>query len=268
MNRILLFLGIFLLSAFFEAAAQDTVKVVSYNIFNAQHPDKNGESTLKGISDFILKEDPDFVSLQEVDSATHRLAKLNGGRFFSLADSLAELTDMYSNFGKAISFDGGSYGIAMLSRQPVKARKVVLPNPKEGESRVLLIAEISIDLEKKMIFAATHFDHQHKENRLEQVDAVNEFLFAEKRNMPVIFAGDLNFEPDSEEYQKMQKYWTDTIIQKKDKHSYTYPINNPSKRIDYVFTTPAQKWEVISHRTLKLPYSDHLPVVTRLVLHD
>ncbi len=111
-------------------------------------------------------------------------------------------------------------------------------------------------------------DHQHKENRLQQVETVNKFLFNEKRNLPVILAGDLNFEPESDEYRKMQKRWTDTAIYGKDKRNYTYPTEDPRKRIDYVFTTPSQKWEVISHRTPKLPYSDHLPVVTQLVLHE
>lgn len=265
MNRVLLFLGIFLVSALSEVAAQDTLKVITYNIFNAQHPDKDGESTLKEIANFISEEDPDFVALQEVDSATNRLAKLNDNRYFSLADSLAELTNMHASFSKAIGFDGGDYGIAMLSRRPVNARKVQLPNPKEGEPRVLLTAEISIALEKKMIFAATHLDHQYKENRLQQVDVVSELLL-HKNNVPIILAGDFNFEPDSKAYQTIQKYWVDTALE--DEHpDFTYPTNNPSRRIDYVFVSPSKRWEITSYRTHNLPYSDHLPVVTRLVLH-
>ena len=266
MSRILLCVGIFLLCAFPEVAAQDTLKVISYNIFNAQHPDNRGASILAEIADFISDENPDLVALQEVDSATHRLAKLNGGRYFSLADSLAERTGMHASFGKAIDFDGGGYGIAMLSRKPMVAQKVQLPNPKEGEPRVLLTAEFSTDSGRKVIFAATHFDHQYQENRLQQVDVVNELL-QEKNELPVILAGDLNFEPNSEEYQMVQEYWRDTAMEGVNTLAFTYPANDPARRIDYVFVSSSQRWEVISHRTPNLSYSDHLPVITRLVLH-
>jgi endonuclease/exonuclease/phosphatase family metal-dependent hydrolase len=266
MNRIFLVLGIFLLSAFSEVAAQDTLRVVSYNIFNAQHPNKNGESTLQQIAKFISDEEPDFVALQEVDSATHRLAKLNGGRYFNLADSLAKLTNMYSNFGKTIAFDGGGYGIAILSRQPMAAQKNALPNPKAGEPRVLLTADFNTDAGKKVTFAVTHLDHQHKENRLQQVAIINK-IFSKKKEIPIVLAGDFNFEPGSEEYYIMQEYWIDTVLKNENKPDFTYPSNNPTRRIDYVWVAPLQQWEVISYRTPKLPYSDHLPVVTRLVLH-
>ncbi|WP_176466299.1 endonuclease/exonuclease/phosphatase family protein [Aliifodinibius salipaludis] len=254
------------MSAFSEVIAQDTLKVITYNIFNAQHPDNRGESTLADIADFISDEGPDFVALQEVDSATHRLATLNGGRYFSLADSLAERTGMHANFGKALDFDGGGYGIAILSRKPMSTQKVTLPNPKGGEPRVLLTANFDTDSGKKLILATTHFDHQHKENRQQQVDAVNELLL-QKNKPPVILAGDFNFEPDLEAYQIMQKYWVDTAIEGAGAPAFTYPTNDPSRRIDYVFVTPSQRWEILSQEPPKLPYSDHLPVVTRLVLH-
>lgn len=266
MIRILLFLGIFVLSGVQEVVGQDTLKIISYNIFNAQHPEKKGESTLKEITDFISEEAPDFVGLQEVDSATHRLAKLNGGRYFSLPDSLAENTGMHAIFGKSIAFDGGSYGIALLSRQPVDARKVILPNPEDGEPRVLLIAELRTGLRKNMIFAATHLDHQYKENRLQQVNAVNELLL-QKQESPVILAGDFNFDPNSEAYQTIQKYWIDTALESDSQPDFTYPTNDPTKRIDYIFVAASQRWEVLSYTTPKLLSSDHLPVVTRLVLH-
>ncbi|MEL7832531.1 endonuclease/exonuclease/phosphatase family protein [Fodinibius sp. Rm-B-1B1-1] len=265
-NSALLCLGIFLLSAFSEVIAQDTLKVVSYNIFNAQHPDNRGESTLADITDFISEVDPDFVALQEVDSATHRLAKLNGGRYFSLADSLAKRTEMHATFGKALDFDGGGYGIAVLSRKPINTQKVQLPNPKAGEPRVLLTAKFSADSGNSLVFAATHFDHQYQENRLQQVEAIHKLL-REKKELPVILAGDFNFEPSSEEYDMMQEYWRDTAIEAVNAPAFTYPANDPARRIDYVFVSPSQRWEVLSHRTPNLPYSDHLPVVTRLVLH-
>ncbi len=266
MSRVLLCLGIFLLSVFAEVTAQDTLKVISYNIFNAQHPDENGESTPSEIADLILDEDPDVVALQEVDSATHRLAKLNGGHYFSLADSLAERTGMHANFGKALDFDGGGYGIAMLSRKPLSTQKITLPNPKKGEPRVLLTTDFSTDSGKKVTFAATHFDHQYQENRLQQVGTVNELL-RQGQGAPVILAGDFNFEPDSEEYQSIKKYWIDTALERDTDPDFTYPTNDPTRRIDYIFVTSSQRWEVLSHQTPSLLYSDHLPVVTRLVLH-
>lgn len=268
MNRALalLFLGIFSLSSFSEVTAQDTLKVVSYNIFNAQHPDKNGESTLKEIADFISEEDPDFVALQEVDSATHRLAKLNGGRYFSLADSLAERTGMHASFGKALDFDGGGYGIAMLSRKPINTQKVQLPNPKDGEPRVLLTTKLSTDTGQKLIFAATHLDHQYEENRLRQVDVFNELLL-KKNKLPVILAGDFNFEPGDTGYRAMDEKWIDVADQQQENIQPTYPAGNPKKRIDYIWLSKNVDWKLLDYQIYDVDYSDHLPVVAMLVVY-
>ncbi len=92
----------------FCAGGQDTLTVMSYNIYHAENPETE-ESTLQEIGGFISNIQPDFVALQEVDNRTHRLAKINNKRSFSLTDSLAERTSMSGYFSKAIDFDGGEH---------------------------------------------------------------------------------------------------------------------------------------------------------------
>ena len=267
MSRILLCLGIFLISAFPKVAAQDTLKVISYNIFNAQHPDNRGESTLADIADFILDEDPDLVALQEVDSATHRLAQLNRGRYFSLADSLAHCTGMHVQFGKAIAFDGGAYGLAVLSRKPVNIKKVWLPNPKEGEPRVLLTSAFNTESGRTVTFAATHLDHQYPTNQMAQVKAINNIFSGQ--NSAAILAGDLNFEPSSKEYDRLSYQWLDAGLKSSSgqQPADTFPSQNPTKRIDYVWLSNNARWKVLSYKTPDVTFSDHRPVVAKIVLH-
>ncbi len=92
--------------------AQDTLTVMSYNIYHGEQAYEEGRGNLKDVAALIYEIDPDFVALQEVDEMTGRLAALNNGKPFSLVDSLAKLTDMHGYFGKAINYDGGGYGAA------------------------------------------------------------------------------------------------------------------------------------------------------------
>lgn len=245
-------------------AQQDTLTVMSYNIYHAEDSQDAGKSTVQEIADLIIDIAPDFVSLQEVDSRTNRLAILHNGHSFSLADSLAQLTAMTSYFGKALDFDGGGYGVAILSRESFEFKKIKLPNPQEGESRILLYVNAQLDSGASLFFAATHLDHQHDSNRLTQVEAINQ-RFAELEK-PIILAGDFNFVPGTKEYKKMDARWIDVAQYVNDLDS-TYPTENPEKRIDYIWLSKNVDWEVINYQVYDVDYSDHLPVVAKVVVH-
>ena len=249
------------------AVAQDTLTVMTYNIYHAESALKSGNSTLEEIAKFTSAQNPDFVALQEVDSTTRRLAEVNDGRFFGLADSLAKLTKMIGYFGKAIDFQGGGYGIAILSKKAGDVRKVKLPNPQSGEPRVLLKLHAKTNSGRSIIFAGTHLDHQYKQNRLAQVGAIRK-LFSNHQG-PVILAGDFNFEPESMGYDRMQESWLDAarLFSNKVKPALTYPTENPEKRIDYIWLTKNVNWQVLEYETTDVGYSDHLPVMTKIVIN-
>lgn len=250
-----------------SAVAQDTLTVMTYNIYHAESATNYGNSTLKDIAQFIVAKNPDFVALQEVDSTTTRLAEINDGRFFGLADSLAKLTNMIGYFGKTIDFQGGGYGIAILSKKAGDVRKVKLPNPQNGEPRVLLTLQSKTNSGRSLVFANTHLDHKHEENRLAQVKAINASL--SDNNMPVILSGDFNFESDSKGYNIMQESWLDAsrLFSDKVQLALTYPSENPEKRIDYIWLSKNVGWEVLDYETPDVRFSDHLPVVAKVIIN-
>lgn len=258
-------LGIFWMVTFSLATSQDTLTVMSYNIYHAEQAYDEGESSLQHIADLINKEEPDFVALQEIDEMTERLAALNNGYSFSLTDSLANMTNMTGYFGKAIDYGGGGYGVALLSKEALKSQKVDLPNPGDGESRVLLFIEAQTESGQPFIFGGTHLDHQFPENKTAQVQAVNEYF--SNRKIPMLLGGDFNFTPDLEQYTQMQKQWIDAAMLFSGEADPTIPAEDPNRRIDYFFLSKNCRWEVLDLRAIKVEYSDHLPVIATVVIH-
>jgi len=265
-SKNLLLCCLFCLGVSTGAVGQDTLTIMTYNIYHGENPAMPGKSTVREIGRFIADQNPDFVALQEIDSATTRLSEVNTGCSFGLADSLAKLTDMEAYFGKAINFQGGGYGIAILSKRPVKVKKIKLPNPEEGEPRLLLKGRAKTESGHSLIFAATHLDHQYKRNRLTQIEAINKTFSESSR--PVILAGDFNFSPDSEGYTAMQEKWQDAATESAvDMAGLTYPTANPEKRIDYIWLSKRDNWKIIDYETPDIDLSDHLPVVAKVVLY-
>jgi endonuclease/exonuclease/phosphatase family metal-dependent hydrolase len=265
---LLLFYATFWLGISASSKAQDTLTVLSYNIYHAESSQEAGKSMLQEIGQFIADQDPDFVALQEVDSATTRLAEINNDRSFGLADSLAKLAGLHAYFGKAISFDGGRYGIAILSKHKFDTHTVKLPNPRQGEHRVMVILEGKTSWGSSIKFVGTHLDHQYKENRLAQIKAIKEKISGHES--AVILAGDFNFEPQSEEYQRLENQWLDAGWEYANKFApaFTYPSESPEKRIDYIWLSNNTKWEVLEYKTPDIRYSDHLPVVAKVVVYS
>lgn len=265
MVKFIFLVGIFWMISCSPATAQDTLTVMSYNIYHAEQAYDEGKSSLQDIAALINKEQPDYVALQEIDEMTERLAELNEGNPFSLTDSLAELTTMNGYFGKTIGYGGGGYGIGLLSKKTLKAQKVLLPNPRNGEQRAFLFIEAQTESGQPLIVGGTHLDHQFPENKTAQVQAVNEY-FSNKK-IPVLLGGDFNFTPDSEQYTQMQKQWTDAAILFDGEPEPTIPAEDPDRRIDYFFLSKNYRWEVLDLRTIKVEYSDHLPVIAIVVIH-
>nr|WP_315823812.1 endonuclease/exonuclease/phosphatase family protein [Paraflavitalea speifideiaquila] len=114
---------------------------MSYNIHHANPPSKAGVIDLDAIAAVINKYKPDVVALQEVDVNTKR-SGLNE------AFLLAQKTKMNFYFARAIDYDGGQYGVAILSKYALSGG-FTLPLPtlagSNGEPRVLASAHIEVN---------------------------------------------------------------------------------------------------------------------------
>ena len=115
-NLLFIFAALFI----FSAQAQNTLKLMSYNIKNANGMDN--VCNFQRIANVINNTSPDVVAIQEVDSMTNR-----SGQKYVLGE-IAERTQMHGYFAPAIDYDGGKYGIGLLTKQvPLRLQSLPLP---------------------------------------------------------------------------------------------------------------------------------------------
>ena len=258
LRRLFLSLLALSFSAGFLAGAEPplTLRVLTYNIHHGEGADQKFD--LDRIAKVIQSAKPDLVALQEVDQATQRSSQGD-----QLA-RLAELTGLRPAYGKAMDFQGGGYGVGVLSRFPIKeSRTHPLPAGKGTEPRVVLETIIRIvESGPDLRFLVTHVDHRSDPTaRAAQIARIRE-LFPPNAsdNLTAILAGDLNATPDSEVIRSLGADWTDSAAAQ---HFLTCPADSPKVKIDYILFRPATAWRVIETRALNEPIaSDHLPVLT------
>lgn len=234
------------------------IRVLSYNIHHGEGTD--GKIDLERIAKVIRSAEPDLVALQEVDRGVRRTAGADQPK------ELARLAEMKVIFERNITYQGGDYGNAVLSRLPVKRHKNhALPSHYKGEQRGVLEVELELPDEKSpLLFLATHLDYRPDDKeRLASAKKIEELL-ADRPDTPAILAGDLNATPDSEVLKLFAKTWQ---VPKTTEKTLTYPSQDPKKHIDYVLFRPANRWKVIEVRVLEETVaSDHRPILIVLEL--
>jgi endonuclease/exonuclease/phosphatase family metal-dependent hydrolase len=167
-------------------------------------------------------------------------------------------------FERNITFQGGDYGNAVLSRLPVASwRNVPLPSHYEGEQRGALVLELTAPGDLPLRFIATHFDSRPDDaERLDSVKTL-EAIVAEKPDVPTLLAGDLNARPDSRTLAALSPHWAGAGGAPLP----TFPSAQPTRQIDYVLARPAKRWKVVESRVLDEPIaSDHRPLLVVLEL--
>ncbi len=230
------------------------LRILCYNIHHGRGTDDKVD--LLRLAKVIRAADPDLVALQEVDQKTKRT---NG---VEQTAELARLTDLYGRFGRAIDYQGGEYGQAILSRFPLGTSSIhQLPGEPEREQRIAF--EVRLNLaDQECSFVTTHLHHQQDKLRQRQATKLNE-LFAEVVR-PVILAGDFNATPESQPMALLRKHWQ---IATSDPKLLTYPSEKPTKQIDYILYRPTQRFEVLEAKVIDEPLaSDHRPVLAVLRL--
>lgn len=212
------------------------IKVLSFNILHGATT--QGNFDLDAIAKVIIDADPDLVALQEVDFKTKR------AKGYDLATELGWRTKLAPLFGRAMPYDGGEYGEAVLSKFTfLQSRAVNLPYSPGNEPRTALEITTLLPSGDTIAFIGTHLDHLNEDtDRVLQARELNRVFM--KNTIPTILVGDLNDIPGSRAMNILEEYWTPSYNMENPLP--TFPSTNPNKKIDYVLFSPSSRWRVLS----------------------
>ncbi|MGV3509204.1 MAG: endonuclease/exonuclease/phosphatase family protein [Sphingobacteriaceae bacterium] len=239
------------------------VRVMTYNIHIGNPPSKpSNYRDLNAIAEVIKTQKPDLVALQEVDVNTSR-----SGVNVDQANELAKLTGMHVFYTKAIDFDGGQFGDAVLSRYPIlESKRYELPVTTQlgGETRSVAIVTVETN-GIKFQFASTHLDHLSNEgNRVLQATELNKVV--KDLKLPLIIAGDMNASPTSNPINILKQELTWGC---KSSCPFTFPATGAKSTLDYIFVSNTSKFIFRTYNILNETYaSDHLPVIADIELKN
>jgi endonuclease/exonuclease/phosphatase family metal-dependent hydrolase len=224
------------------------VRAVTWNIHHA------GPRGLGAIAEALRAQDADLIALQEVDMGCAR----SGGVL--QAQALGEALGMSWGFCRAIPFDGGDYGVALLVKphlvggRPLRVTTFRLPGgrlPGE-EPRVLLGARAG-----GLRVFVTHLD-LFEEVRRHQTEAIRAALSSNSR---VVLLGDFNESPQGPAVRRLVEMglrdaWSEAHAAERT----TAPPDRPQERIDLVLLGPGAG-PAFGARAVETDASDHPLVV-------
>jgi endonuclease/exonuclease/phosphatase family metal-dependent hydrolase len=236
-------------------AANHSLRVMTYNIHVGVGMDK--QLDLPRIAGVINGQHPDLVGLQEVDRGVTRTQRID-----EIAE-LAKLTRMDYAFAFNLRYQGGQYGVAILSRFPIMATDHRLyQNMREAERRGVIRAEVRVH-GHLLTFVTTHLDYQYDDGRLFEAQQLLSGLKEVKG--PMIVVGDFNDTPAGRAYQLMRYQFGDAWIESRGaEEGFSYPADKPAKRIDYIFFRATDRVRTKRAWIVKTQASDHVPVVADL----
>jgi endonuclease/exonuclease/phosphatase family metal-dependent hydrolase len=227
--------------------AGETLRLLSYNLQHGMGMDHKVD--LVRVAAYIKEQKPDIVFLQEIDKNCTRTGKVDQ------AAELGKLTEMKAVFAKFMDFQGGEYGMAVLTKLPVvNSLTVVLPAGAERRSSAVVTVQTAGG---PLTVADVHF-YETEAQRLAQAKALVTALGDEKS--PAILCGDFNSEPDDAVMKWLATQFH--MPKKQGALQATWPSDKPVNHIDHVLFRPASAWTVKEYRVLEEKMlSDHRPVI-------
>jgi len=232
-----------------DASAQttDTLRILAYNTHHGEGMD--GVLDLDRIGRVINSVAPDLVALQEIDRFAERTGVVDQ------ANEYGDLTGMTPLFGDFMDYQGGHYGMALLSRFPIlSSTNHRLPDGAEPRSALAATVRMP-NSGREVVFSGIHF-YRTEEERLAQAEALRDALSDEEGI--VILAGDFNSLPGT---PVMDLLAIDFTVVEKEGPSFTFPADAPEREIDFVLVRPTDSFRVLEHRVLDEDVaSDHRPI--------
>lgn len=249
------------------------VKLISYNIEYCEgipgkwyqyfkfwkifFPPKNLD---KKIINALRKIKPDILTLIEVDTGSLRSRGKDEVRFIEKELGLKSFAEKvkYPLNGWLKLFHHlpilGKQANAIISR--FKLENVKYHVLHEGTKRMVI--ETTVKCPQKVTLLAAHLA-LGKKARARQINEL--ITIVNKIKNPVILMGDFNTFNGKEELQRLMRetHLKDQIALDKKSIPFTEPAWHPSKRLDYILTSPQIK--VRKYSILHFSFSDHLPLM-------
>lgn len=226
------------------------VRVASYNIRHGAGTDNRLD--LDRTAALLQNIQADVIGLQEVDCQCQRSEGVDQVTF------LGEQLGMESAFGSFMDYQGGRYGMGMLSRYPI-LRTEEIRLPKGNEPRVALACEIQLPNQSKITAVNVHFDWVADDRlRFAQAQKLAEYLSELKT--PYLLMGDFNDVRKSRTLELLSQNCLN--LEKPEDDRLTFSSTEPAREIDFILASPAARWKQESCRVLDAPKtSDHRPVL-------
>ena len=235
------------LTLIFPSLIADELRLVAYNIHHGEGMD--GKLDLERIARVIAAEKPDLVALQEVDKGCKRSGSIDQ------AAKLAEFLKMDHRFGKFMDYQGGEYGMAVLSRFPIE-KTVIHKLPKGAEPRIALEVVVkSPGWPGKFSFVGIHNDWIKEPLRVRQIVVLRDGL--KDRMHPVILAGDFNAKPESDSLLKLEKSGWKML---REGRKNTWSAAEPKVEIDFFFSKGLPPFQFQDKVIAEKIASDHRPI--------
>ncbi len=269
--------AILLLAGINAAAAQDSLKIITYNL-QGMKPGTDPQERLFHTIQYLKILNPDIIGLQEINET------LTGGGVDNQARVIADSLGAY--FGVTyhyyISYTHLSWNnqfkeyIGIISKHPVEQSGFQQLVPGVFPRKVVW-NHINTPL-GKINFFNTHLDFNSTATRVQQVQQVMGYVDQTENAVPAlasVLTGDFNDTPGSQPILLLTATGTDTFFidtyyaANPALPGYTVPAQAPSSRIDYIFYKNTGQLMIDTSRVImNQPYngtnycSDHLGVMT------
>ena len=172
----------------FMEKEEGKVRIASFNIAAGKIPDV--DSMRKQLEKYNV----DIAGLQEVDKNT-------GRNPYDMLEAIQG--DVYTDtfYSKAIDYQGGEYGIGMISKVPLAEETTTMLESGGNEQRVYQRAAVEID-GHKVAFYNTHLSYEDTELRHRQMNTIKEAMDADPMEYKIL-TGDFNTDQYREEFEEV-----------------------------------------------------------------
>lgn len=250
------------------------LKFIQVNIFKGKY--------LNDLVGFLKKENPDFVSMQEVTYGWPNLEVNQSINIFEFLKKELGYFGVFVNDATFIDHPDALHGNAVLSRHPISnSQRVVLKAFRPLSDEDFVDSNLFPDWPRSMLDATVDLKGQEihilsvhgawtappvdTPETLRQAALIAKHLKSIKR--PFIMGGDLNTTPNKEVIRLINTAANNLITDSEIKYTTHPTVHKIAPRallVDYIFASP--EFKKISIDAPEVVVSDHLPVVAELDL--